>query len=260
MNQQVAQEKPTPNGRSDRPALEGRKDIQSTQIVTGQLTKPLEHVEATPPPVDAKEAQSAQTPRAEQNPLTGFEKKEGESKDSFGTNIARIPESTRPIPERIEGAKNAPVVDNAVANQPAIDPLHPRARPQIVSKQQVRPAIFAENLSGTSKFGVIAHTALKTTYGAYLQQLLEAVQTEWERILDGIKAYPGAGTYVSVKFILNSEGRIARIVEVDSHTTEQGSRACASAISNRAPYKPWTDDMKAILGDEQEMTFTFYYQ
>ncbi|MEY3608578.1 MAG: hypothetical protein RLZZ447_1366, partial [Verrucomicrobiota bacterium] len=30
-NQQVAQEKPTPEGRSDRPALEGRTDLESTQ-------------------------------------------------------------------------------------------------------------------------------------------------------------------------------------------------------------------------------------
>ena len=36
--------------------------------------------------------------------------------------------------------------------------------------------------------------------------------------------------------------------------------ACVSAITDRAPYGPWTDDMKAMLGSQQEMTFTFYYQ
>jgi hypothetical protein len=30
--------------------------------------------------------------------------------------------------------------------------------------------------------------------------------------------------------------------------------------TDRAPYGPWTDDMKAVLGSQQEMTFTFYYQ
>jgi hypothetical protein len=33
-----------------------------------------------------------------------------------------------------------------------------------------------------------------------------------------------------------------------------------SAITKPAPYGPWTDDMKAVLGEQQEMTFTFYYQ
>src|SRR5205807_1196113 len=50
-NQQVAQEKPTPDGKNDRPALEGKKDIHSTQIVTGQLTKPVDQ-ETPPPPME----------------------------------------------------------------------------------------------------------------------------------------------------------------------------------------------------------------
>lgn len=260
MNQQVAQEKPTPNGKSDMPALEGRKDIQSTQIVSGQLTKPLEHIEAAPPPVEAQPAQTMATPKAEQNPLPGFDKKEGDNKDAFGTNIAKIPENARPIPERIEGAKNAPLIQDAAANQPAIDPRHPRARPQIVKQQQVRPAIFAENKFGTQNIGNIAVDAKWSNYGAYLQRMIEAVQLEWDRILVESRNYPGSGTYVSVKFILQNEGRVARIVEVDNHSTEQGSRSCVSAITNRAPYGPWTEDMKAVLGEQQEMTFTFYYQ
>jgi len=260
MNQQVAQEKPTPNGKSDMPALEGRKDIQSTQIVSGQLSKPIEHIEAAPPPVEAQAATTAQAPVAEQNPLTGFEKKEGDNKDGYGSNIAKIPDNTRPIPERIEGVKNAPFLPDAMANQPAIDPLRPRARPQIVKQQQVRPAIFAENKFGTSNIGPIAYDAKWSNYGAYLQRMIEAIQLEWDKILSDAKNYPGSGTYVSVKFVLNPEGRIARIVEVDNRSTDQGSRSCVSAITNRAPYGPWTEDMKAVLGEQQEMTFTFYYQ
>ena len=259
MNQQVAQEKPTPDGKNDMPALEGKKDFQSTQIVSGQLSKPVEHVEAAPP-IEAQEAKVATPPAAEQNPLTGFEKKEGENKDAFGSNIAKIPENTRPIPNRIDGAKNVPLIQDATANQPAIDPLHPRARPQIVKQQQVRPAIFTENKFGTQNIGNIAVDAKWSNYGAYLQRMIEAVQSEWDKILIESKNYPGSGTFVAVKFILDSRGDIARIVEVDNKSTEQGSRSCVSAITNRARYGDWTDDMKAVLGEQQEMTFTFYYQ
>lgn len=52
-NQQVAQQKPTPEGRSDRPALEGRTDIESTQIVSGRLTQPQEFTAAPPLPAEA---------------------------------------------------------------------------------------------------------------------------------------------------------------------------------------------------------------
>jgi hypothetical protein len=65
---------------------------------------------------------------------------------------------------------------------------------------------------------------------------------------------------VTVKFIMDDEGKIARIVNVDTTASETASRACVSGITDRSPYGPWTDDMKAVLGDRQEMTFTFYYQ
>ena len=259
-NQQVAQEKPTPDGRSDRPAIDGKKDFQNNQIVSGQLSKPVELMEAFPPVEVAPPEPVVTTPKAEQNPLTGFEKKEGETKESFGSNITKIPDNTRPVPNRVEGAKDVPLIEGATAMQPSIDPKRPRARPQVVKQQQVRPAILAENKFGTSNIGPVAYDAKWSSYGSYLQRLIEAVQFQWERILIEGKTYPPSGTTVSVKFILDSEGRIARIVDVENHSTEQGRNACISGITDRAPYGPWTDDMKAVLGEQQELTFSFYYQ
>jgi len=258
-NQQVAQEKPTVDGKSDRPALEGKKDMESTQIVSGQLSKPVETTEAVPDPTPPQEAKVA-VQKAEQNPLAGFDKKEGDDKGSYATNVAKLSDNARSIPEKIEGAKNVPLVDGATMTQPAIDPMRPRPRPQVVKQPQTRPAVFAENKFGTSNIGNIAVDARWSNYGAYLQRMIDTVQIQWERILVESKIYPPSGTTVTVKFVLDSEGKIARIVNVDNHSTEQGSRACVSGITDRAPYGPWTDDMKAILGEQQEMTFTFYYQ
>ena len=69
-NQQAAQEKPTPDGKSDRPATEGKKDFESNQIVSGRLIQPMERVEAAPPPVEAPpvETPPVTAPRAEQTP------------------------------------------------------------------------------------------------------------------------------------------------------------------------------------------------
>lgn len=260
-SQQVAQETPTPDGRSDRPATEGKTDSDSTQIVSGRLLNPLEQLEAvpaieTPPPTEA----TADAARAEQNPLTGFEKTEGQNEESYGSNVARIPENVRPVPERIEGAPDVPFVDGASAVQPAIDPLRPRPRPQITKQPQVRPAVLADNKFGTSNIGNIAYDAKWNNYGAYLQRLIDTVQIQWERILIERRTYPPSGSTVAVKFILDSEGRIAKIVDVNNQSTDSAAAACVSGITERAPYGPWTSDMRAMLGEQQEMTFTFYYQ
>lgn len=259
-NQQVAQEKPTPNGNSERPATEGKKDFESTQIVSGRLQKQVEHIEPTPPAETAPTQPTTAAPRAEQNPLPGFEKKQGDNADAFGTNVAQAATNAKPVLERVEGAKDVPLVEGTMGLQPAIDPKRPRPRPSIVKQQQVRPAILADNKIGTSNMGVTAINAKFSNYGAYLQRLVEAVQLEWDGLLEAGKVYPPSGTYVMVKFVINNQGKVVRFSEVDNHSSTYGSQACVSAITNRAPYGEWTDDMKAALNEEEELVFTFYYQ
>lgn len=262
-NQQVAQEKPTPDGKSDRPATEGKKDFESTQIVNGRLSTPVEQIEAAPPPpVTPPVEQRVAAPRAEQNPLPGDQKIEGDNKDGVGSSLAKRLDNPQAVPERVEGVKDSKQLDGPalVTAQPAIDPRRPQPRPQLVKPVQARPAILAENKFGTSNIGNIAVDAKWSNYGAYLQRMIETVQVQWERIIIEMKANPVVGSIVTVKFVMDDEGRIARILSVDTTANETASRACVSGITDRAPYGPWTDDMKAVLGDKQEMTFTFYYQ
>jgi hypothetical protein len=163
------------------------------------------------------------------------------------------------VPEKQEGAKTTHDLEGTAA-MPAIDPRRPRPRPMIVKQQQVRPAILSENKLGTTNIGPTAIDARWSNYGAYLQRMIDTVQIQWERIIIEQRANAVGGSQVSVKFVMDSEGKIAKIVKVDSTANETASRACISAITDRAPYGPWTDDMRAVLGEQQEMTFTFYYQ
>ena len=72
---------------------------------------------------------------------------------------------------------------------------------------------------------------------------------------------PISSPTVTVKFKINSEGIISSIVHVDGGMAgPQAEGYCVSAITKPSPYGKWTDDMVAMLGSEQEMTFVFYYQ
>lgn len=262
-NQQVAQEKPTPDGRSDRPATEGKKDFESSQIVSGRLTKPEEPQPAFVPPAEVPPAEQVVTaPRAEQIPLSGTEKVEGENKEGYGSgSLAKRLENARAVPEHVEGARDAKGQDAATPpNQPAIDPRRPQPRPQLVKTVQTRPAILAENKFGTTNIGPVAIDARWSNYGAYLQKMINSVQIQWERIILEQIANPVGGSTVSVKFVMDDKGMIIDIGVENSTANEIATRACVSAVTDRMPYGPWTDDMKAVLGDRQQMTFTFYYQ
>ena len=259
-NQQVAQEKPTLNGKSERPALEGQKEIHSTQIVDGQLVKPVESTPTPPAPITPPVESRLTAPKQEQIPFAGFDKKTGDAADGYTSNIATPSDAAKNIPDKVDGLKNVPLIQGATDMQPAIDPHHPRARPQVVKTMQTRPAIFEENKFGTQNVGVRAINANWSHYGEYLQKLTEIVQIQFDKLNYESRIYPPVGTTVMVKFSLNSEGQV-RIINVDSSKgTEQAARISVSSIAIPSPYGPWTDDMKALLGAEEEMIFDFYYR
>lgn len=258
-NQQAAQEKPAVNQHHDRPQIEGQKEIHSTQIVSGQLQKPTEQLEQAHPEITPQET-AATAPRQEQNPLSGFDKTTGKDDQGYASALAKPADTQKPVPYKIEGVKNAPNIEGATSTLPQIDPKHPRPRPMVVRQQQVRPAIFEENKFGTQNIGPVAYDARWSNYGAYLQRMIESIQIEWDRILIESRAYPISGTHVTVKFRLDKEGKISAIIDVEGTAGNEWEKVCTSAITNRAPYGPWTDDMITVLGDSQELTFTFYYQ
>ena len=259
MNQQVAQEKPTPNGKNDMPALDGKKDIQSTQIVDGQLTKPQDAVPVAPPTeVTPREATEA-APKLEQIPLPGFEKKIGDDTSSYGSNVAKFAEGAKSASDKVDGMKNVPLIQSSSATTPRVDRNNPQPRP-ILAKQQVRPGIFADNKIGTMNIGPTAVDARWSNYGVYLQRMIETVQIQWDRILIQSSLYPPSGTTVTITFRMDSEGAITKILDVKNSSSEQGKESCISAITARSPYGKWSEDMVAMLGESQEMTFTFYYQ
>ena len=262
-NQQSAQEKPNPDSKGDHAATEGRKDFESTQVVSGELTPPTEAPPPEPPPTPevAKALQQAADARKAENPLPGFEKMEGLNPEGFGQNIAPpSTEKSTAAAEKVAGSKDAPTtVGNASPVQAAIDPRKPQPR-VVLNQQRVRPAIFAEDRVGTPNIGLAAYDAHWSNYGAYLQRLVDSVQIQFQKLTDESKIYPPSGTIVTVKFRLDKEGKISEIISVDAGGGgQQSASVCTSAITTRAPYGKWTEDMVAMLGETTEFTWKFYY-
>lgn len=260
-NQQAAQENESPDMSGDRPALEGQTEIKTNQIVSGTLLEQPPPMPSVPPVQQPAEATEETPARREEIPLSGYEKIPATADDGYGSNIAQLPGGQADVDEYVEGEKDAPDSPNATGQSPRINPQKPMPRPTLdTTVKRARPAIFTENKIGTANIGPTAVDARWSNYGQYLQQLIETVQIQWDRILIQSRVYPGSGTKVVVKFVLNDRGEVARIVGVDGTAGELGKQSCVSAITTRSPYGEWTDDMKRVLGESQEMTFTFYYQ
>jgi hypothetical protein len=260
-NQQAAQEKPNPDSKGDHAATEGKKDWESTQIVSGQLTPPTEAPPPVPPPTPevAAALEKAAEARKAENPLPGFEKREGLSPDGYGMNKAPATDKATAVPEKIEGLKDAPTtVGELSPAQKAIDPRKPQPRVQL-TQQRVRPAIFAEDKVGTKNIGLAGYDARWSNYGAYLQRLVDSVQIQFDNIVNNSGVFPPTGTVVTIKFRMDSDGKITDILSAESTGGEQAKSQSMTAITARSPYGKWTDDMVAMLGNSQEFTWKFYY-
>ncbi|HEU5080645.1 MAG TPA: hypothetical protein VFT72_15645 [Opitutaceae bacterium] len=261
-NQQVAQEKPDLEGKSDTPKLEGKKEGEVSQIVSGQLHEPELPPPAPPPPPTQPAPQAAEqtNARKEQNPLPGEEKIVGDNPEGFGTALSKEQQNPTDVPEKVTGQKESPFMIGAPqATVPKVDPQRPLPRPRV--DRNVRPAVLVQNKFGTSNIGPTAIDARWSQYAEYIQKLIETVQVQWERILENSHVSPPSGTEVKIRFRLDgAEGAVTEIIESKSTGGTQAERACQSAITARSPYGKWTDDMIAVLGQSQEMTFTFYYQ
>ena len=265
-NQQAAQEKPDPSGKSDRAATEGKEDWQTNQIVDGELRQPQIQLPVAPPPMpETAQAAPSETPppQREQNPLTGTQDIQGDSASGLGTAERKPPETPVEItPDATEQTKGLPDVPYVISLPPntqvKIDPTRPQPRVQL-NKNTSRPAVLAENKLGTQNVGLAGFDAKWSNYGQYLQKLIDTVQMQFENITERSRFWPASGTQVLIKFRIDSAGAITELLTVDGNGGSQADQICISSITDRAPYGQWTDDMVAILGDSQVLTFTFYF-
>lgn len=256
-NQQAAQPVPDKNSTLRMPKTEGKKDFENdSQVVTGTLQK-QEPTPQTPPALEQKtsEAQNA-APRKQEVPLPGFVKSSGDNPEAFGTEAVKLPEPSTGADKFVEGDKNAHETAGNGANATKEIRPQPLPRPHLT---QVRPGILQDRPTGVNNAGTIAVDAHFSQFGDYLQELIDIVQIQWERVLYSSSVYPKSSSRVVITFRINAQGQIAEIVKVEGDAGEYGTRAALSAIQEPAPYRAWTKEMVAVLGDDQVITFAFYY-
>ncbi|MBL9214538.1 MAG: hypothetical protein JNG83_03585 [Opitutaceae bacterium] len=257
-NQQSAQLEPAKElDPEHRPSVKGQDEIKNdTAIVSGELAQP-QAGGAPAPEVTANDQQEQQEQKArmEQVPLSGFDKTEGQAEDGIATNISNAKRPSTQAQAAVEGAQEATDLNGGLVAAPPAARAQPKQRPRLTAP---RPTILSNRVTGVSNIGILGMDARWSEYGEYLNELIEIVQVQWNLILRESAVYPARGSHVIVKFKINSKGETT-IVTVEETSGQQGSFSCLNAIQARQPYRKWSDQMIAVLGNEQELTFGFYY-
>lgn len=258
-NQQSAQaEKPPELDPENRPSVKGREDIQNdSAIVSGDMARPQvgAAVTAAQQFTEALQPQSAQQARAEQVPLAGLEKAIGNSEDGVGSNLSQSKSPSNQAEEFAEGARDGRNATGGLSQIDQVDRPTPRPRPRLT---QARPTPLQNRIAGTSNIGILGLDARWSEYGDYMQEFIEIVQSTWWSILRESRVAPKSGSSVIVTFTLTATGEVS-VVSVEETAGTAGAYTCTNAITSRQPYRKWTDQMIAVLGDRQTMTFRFFF-
>lgn len=260
-NQQSAQlEKPKELDPARRPSIANAQDKikNANAIVTGDLATP--QLGAAPTPESTKSDtldQLEQKARMEQVPLNGFDKTEGKAEDGIATNVAKSKNPTTNSTENVDGARESQETDGGLVTVTASQKTPQKARPRLTAP---RSTILTNRVAGVSNLGILGMDARWSEYGEYLQELLEIVQIQWYSILRESRVSPPRGSHVIITFKINSQGETDIVKVEDAEAGKQGVFSCQNAIQARQPYRKWTEQMITVLGEEQTLTFAFYYQ
>jgi outer membrane biosynthesis protein TonB len=100
--------------------------------------------------------------------------------------------------------------------------------------------------------------AMKTPYGEYDRDFIEAVRARWYDLLENRQAaIPGK---VQVEFNLHADGRITDMKMTANEVNELLAELCERAVLDPAPFKPWPQKMRQEIPDPRQIRFTFYYE
>jgi len=267
-DQSAAQPVPDPNGHSDLPATTGEK-ANSEKIVSGDSNKPA----PTPSPPAAQPRPPATAPPAAPQPVAYSQPVSlpGKAISSDGEGV-QISDQPSEAPANKTADKVSPTVADAQKNYVLPPgPLTPEtvAASAAAATPQPRPALnpsthagpVMKNSQATHKLGLPAADAKFTPFGAYLAQMGEAIETEWDiecgQYQFGVQ---DSGTAAAISFVVNSQGEVEKVTVENSTATRGATLMCVSAIKHPAPFGVWTKEMTAMLGERQTITFTFYYE
>ncbi|MFP6855088.1 MAG: hypothetical protein VB980_04835 [Opitutales bacterium] len=264
-DQQAAQPE-APLDESEAPKLEGDKPDTQKIIQSGEPAAP-------PPPLPALPSNSEAAKNFERGTPIGKED-QGKAKESpadlpevddpNGLTIRKVKEQGEDdASKRTIVLNQLPAPINAPPVTSAASPNTPKPRPRLrLAPDLVRGPLMTTE-TNAPRLGTVAVECRLHAYGAYVQEMLQAIEDQWHKLGHGSRAFLNRNNLppsVKLRFKLDSNGRIHDLTKLDRYRPSLGSEICRQAIEAQAPYGKWTEEMIRDFGGEDEIKITFNYK
>lgn len=251
-------------------ATEAPKQAKFYSALNSKAMNPDTEKESNIPRIQGEQEKVVKTfdtlhPRTQQPPPAP--PPEPDIKPTDNAKLESTPQKNAPLDESKPEASSK-IGDLAFAKPPPESKppeSQPRPRPRTVMEAKLRQGtIQGEKMKqdgGVKNRGpIVAFDAKATTFGAYDEKIIAAVQQRWYSLLEESRLPTRPGRVV-ITFKLHADGKADEIVVDEEDVGDILAVYCRRAISDPAPFDRWPDDMKRQIAKEyREMKFGFYYQ
>jgi hypothetical protein len=142
-------------------------------------------------------------------------------------------------------------------------PPRPRTLQEALAQTQPHrsPGVAMKQDGGVPNVKLSASFDAKATpFGEYDSEFVDAVTYRWYSLLESQQFALDRTGKVILKFHLNYDGTITEMTVLQNTVGDLLGYVCQKAINDPAPFKPWPEDMRRLVGaNYREITFTFYY-
>jgi len=171
-----------------------------------------------------------------------------------------------PKPMNPEPAQPKPAVepgDLTLGKPQEQTPPRPRTIQEALAQMQPHrsPGVAMKQDGGVPNVKLSASFDVKATpFGEYDSEFVDAVTYRWYSLLDSQQFALDRTGKVMLRFHLNYDGTITEMTVLENTVGDLLGYVCQKAINDPAPFKPWPEDMRRLVGaNYREITFTFYY-
>lgn len=229
--------------RSDQPQISGTQEHVVQTVAPGARSVPLQ----PSPPVE----------RSPESPTP--ETKETAASQALPKPAFTIGEQVeaKPSPRAQEKAGTA---DSDNGTGAVTEPKRERPRTLADAREQAgAPGARMRQAGGVNRIMADSSVdAMRTVYGDYDRDFIDAVQQRWNELLKG-RQDETAGKVV-LEFNLHPDGRVTDMkMQFTDVSDPLLSFICQQAVLDPARYKPWPAEMRRMISDPRQIRFTFYY-
>jgi hypothetical protein len=156
--------------------------------------------------------------------------------------------------EALPVAEATPVEAPAPVQRPA-----PQPRPRLSAKALQAPILKSQ--TRVASLGVLAIDAKWSLFGAYQQQVLEAISRQWHLLASHLKSVErDKKSEVVIEFYLNPDGRVEGLRVLKTNASMSATLVCQDAIRSREPFGIWPEEMVKLFGKEKRVCIHFFYR